>query len=225
VNRRSLSLRLLALSILTLLAVVWNQHSPTLFFDHQITLGESLGLFALLAFGWSGLVVGLAAEAVTVQLWGQPLHLLVGIGQLIWLKLFLDHFNGGAVNNDNGRVVPATIAFWLLPVNWDNLTRSSRFGGPPPLGFGLFQIDGESLKPVATLGGFEQALGLAKVESLSGLPSFVLDIAGKARKYLMSERQRAALASAVEQASLPKKRWPCIGKAVPASLKSGSPSR
>ncbi len=36
-----------------------------------------------------------------------------------------------------------TIAFWLLPVNWDNLTRSSRFGGPPPLGFGLFQIDGE----------------------------------------------------------------------------------
>lgn len=47
---------------------------------------------------------------------------------------------------------------------------------------------------------------LAKVESLSGLPSFVIDIAGKARKYLLSERQRAALASAVEQASLPKKR-------------------
>lgn len=106
--------RLLALCLLTLLAVVWNEHSPTLFFDHQITLGESLALFALLQFGWAGLVVGVAAEAVTVQLWGQSLHLLVGIGQLIWLKLFLDHVNGGAINNDNGRVVPATIAYWLL---------------------------------------------------------------------------------------------------------------
>lgn len=36
-----------------------------------------------------------------------------------------------------------TIAFWLRPLNWDNLTRSSRFGGPKPFSFGLFQIDGE----------------------------------------------------------------------------------
>lgn len=106
--------RLLALGLLTLLAVAWNQHSPTLFFDHQITLGESLALFALLEFGWLALVVGLAAEAVTVQLWGQPLHLLVGIGQLIWIKCCLDRFNGGPVNNDNGRVVMYTIAYWLL---------------------------------------------------------------------------------------------------------------
>jgi diguanylate cyclase (GGDEF)-like protein len=143
VTRRSLGLRLLALVILTLLAVVWNQHSPTLFFDHQITLGESLGIFALLTFGWSGLVVGVAAEAVTVQLWGQPLHLLIGIGQLIWLKLFLDHFNGGAPNNDNGRVVPATIAYWLvLGIPLQTWLYCSQLGINPPTSLALSLKEG-----------------------------------------------------------------------------------
>ncbi|MGD0090749.1 MAG: glycoside hydrolase domain-containing protein [Planctomycetota bacterium] len=46
----------------------------------------------------------------------------------------------GAGNVETAR---GTIAFWLRPVNWDNLTRSTRFGGPKPFSFGLFQIDGE----------------------------------------------------------------------------------
>ncbi len=43
-----------------------------------------------------------------------------------------------------GLVDPArgTIACWLRPLDWDNGTRSSRISGPPPLSFGLFQIDG-----------------------------------------------------------------------------------
>lgn len=46
---------------------------------------------------------------------------------------------------------------------------------------------------------------LAKVESSPRVPAFVHDIADKAKRYLLSERQRAAVTSAVEQAESPTK--------------------
>ncbi len=36
-----------------------------------------------------------------------------------------------------------TIAFWLQPLDWDNLTRDNRFDKINPTSFGIFQIDGE----------------------------------------------------------------------------------
>jgi len=42
-----------------------------------------------------------------------------------------------------GNIVPeqGTIAFWMLPVDWDNFTRDSRFDAINPTAFGLFQLD------------------------------------------------------------------------------------
>ena len=42
-----------------------------------------------------------------------------------------------------GNILPeqGTIAFWMLPVDWDNFTRDSRFDAINPTAFGLFQLD------------------------------------------------------------------------------------
>jgi len=97
------------------LAAIWaSLHSPTIFFDNQILLGSSLGVFALLQFGWRGLPVGLAAALVTQPLWGHPWAALILTLQLFWQQLFLLRFNGGRDQLGNGRIVLATIAFWLV---------------------------------------------------------------------------------------------------------------
>jgi diguanylate cyclase (GGDEF)-like protein/PAS domain S-box-containing protein len=95
-------------------ASVWiTLHSPTIFFDNQILLGSSLGVFALLHYGWRGLPVGLAAALTTVVLWGHPWAGLILALQLLWQQLFLSRFNGGRDQRGNGRIVLATIAYWL----------------------------------------------------------------------------------------------------------------
>ncbi|MFM7208181.1 MAG: hypothetical protein ACKO4T_16080 [Planctomycetaceae bacterium] len=76
-------------------------------------LGASLGVYAILEFGWAGLVVGVAALMVTLVRWKHPFELLIGTGHLIWLKVFLDRFNGGPDRHGNGRIVLASIAYWL----------------------------------------------------------------------------------------------------------------
>lgn len=95
-------------------AAFWNLHAPTVFFDSQIMLGGSLAVFALLQFGWAGLAVGVIALAATAMRWGHPFELLIGTAFLVWLKIFLDRFNGGWNNRDNGRVVLAALGFWLV---------------------------------------------------------------------------------------------------------------
>ena len=109
------SMRQLLQLVLLVAAAVWSTlHSPTIFFDNQILLGSSLGVFALLQFGWRGLPVGLASALVTLQLWGHPWAAVILVLQLLWQQLFLSRFNGGRDQVGNGRIVLATIAFWLV---------------------------------------------------------------------------------------------------------------
>lgn len=108
----------LVIGLLTAAAVWLNLNAPTVFFDTQLMVGGSLGVFALLQFGWPGLVVGVAALAVTFVRWGHPFELIVGTGFLVWLGLFLSRFNGGLANRGNGRVLLAAVAYWLLLGFW-----------------------------------------------------------------------------------------------------------
>lgn len=101
------------------LAGAWiNLHAPTVFFDSQIMLGGTLAVFALLRFGWWGLVTGAIALGGTALRWGHPFELIIGLLQYTWLLFFLQRFNGGWRNNDNGSVVVAAAGFWLLAGMW-----------------------------------------------------------------------------------------------------------
>ena len=109
------------LLLLTLAAVAINLHPLQPFFDQQLMLGSSLAVLALLRFGWSGLVVGLAAYSVTWYSWGHAFELINGTCWLLSLQLFLSRFNGGPAQRANGRLVLATVAYWLvigLPAEW-----------------------------------------------------------------------------------------------------------
>ncbi|MGA1530292.1 MAG: PAS domain-containing sensor histidine kinase [Kiritimatiellia bacterium] len=103
----------ITLVLLAALAALINQFAPTVFFDMQLMLGGSIAVFALLQFGWAGLLVGITALGVTALRWGHPFELMIGTLFLVWLKTFLDRFNGGREHQDNGRIVLAAIAFWL----------------------------------------------------------------------------------------------------------------
>lgn len=96
------------------LAALINHHAPTVFVDMQLMLGGSVAVFALLHFGWPGLIVGPAALTVTAMRWGHPIELIIGTLFLLALKLFVDHPNGGRKHQDNGRVVLAAIGFWIV---------------------------------------------------------------------------------------------------------------
>ena len=106
------------IGLLAAAAAALNAYAPTVFFDSQIMVGGSLAVFALLQFGWPGLVVGIAALTVTVVRWGHPWELIVGSGFLVWLQVFLTRFNGGPANRANGRVLLAAIAYWVLVGFW-----------------------------------------------------------------------------------------------------------
>ena len=102
------------LGLLCLVAYWGTLQSPTIFFDNQILLSPCLAVFALLQFGWLGLPVGVMAAAATVQLWGHPWAAVPMLLQLLWQQLFLQHCNGGPDQRGNGRIVLATIVYWLL---------------------------------------------------------------------------------------------------------------
>lgn len=102
------------LVLLAVAAALWNLRAPTVFFDSQIMLGGSLAVFALLLFGWPGVLVGVAALIATAIRWGHPYELLIGTTFLVWLGIFLNRCNGGWSKRDNGRVVLAAAAFWLV---------------------------------------------------------------------------------------------------------------
>ena len=107
-----------SLAVLAAVAVAVNARAPTVFFDSQIMLGGSLGVFALLQFGWPGLVVGMAALAVTFVRWGHPFELLVGTGFLVWLRVSLDRIVAGRAGRGHVRVLLAATAYWLLVGLW-----------------------------------------------------------------------------------------------------------
>jgi hypothetical protein len=67
--RKPVRHRRLIVVLLSGLAAWATLHSPTIFFDNQILLGPSLGVLALMEFGWLGLPVGVAAAAMTISLW------------------------------------------------------------------------------------------------------------------------------------------------------------
>jgi PAS domain S-box-containing protein len=108
------STHIFSIILLAGLAALINHFAPTIYFDNQLMLGGSIGVFALLAFGWTGLLVGVAALVVTALRWGHPFELIIGTLFLVWLKIFLDRFNGGRDRQDNGRIVLAAIGFWFF---------------------------------------------------------------------------------------------------------------
>jgi PAS domain S-box-containing protein len=131
------------LLLLSLAAVALNLHPPQLFFDQQLMLGSSLAVLALLQFGWRGLVVGIAAYLVTWTSWGHPFALINGSAWLISLQLFLNRSNGGAAQRGNGRVVLATIAYWLLiglPAEWLWFRLGMGINATQALGLGLKEL-------------------------------------------------------------------------------------
>ena len=137
---RAVRTRALALAALAALAALINIHAPTVFFDIQLMLGSAVAVLALLLFGWSGLLVGATALAVTVLRWGHPFELLIGMGLLIWLRWFLDRLNGGRSRQANGRIVLAAIAYWLLfgiPAEMLLFSLRLRVDGVKALGLGI----------------------------------------------------------------------------------------
>jgi diguanylate cyclase (GGDEF)-like protein/PAS domain S-box-containing protein len=106
--------RLCTVLLLCGLATWATLHSPTIVFDQQILLGPSLGVLALMEFGWLGLPVGISAAAATIPLWGHPWAAIVLVAQLLWQQLFFSQYNGGRSQIGNGRIVVATIAFWVV---------------------------------------------------------------------------------------------------------------
>ena len=130
--------RPLALAGLAALAALINLQAPTLFFDTQLMLGSSVAVLALLLFGWSGLVVGAASQLATLVRWGHPFALLIGMGLLIWLRWFLDHLNGGRLEQTNGRIVLAAIGYWLVVgIPAEILLFILRVGADPAKALGL----------------------------------------------------------------------------------------
>ena len=106
---------------LSVAAVVVNLHPLQLFIDQQLMLGSSLAVLALLQFGWRGLVVGFAAYSVTWASWGHPFDLINGSCWLLTLQLFLSRFHGEAAQRAKGRVILATVTYWVLiglPAQW-----------------------------------------------------------------------------------------------------------
>lgn len=110
-----------SLLLLSVVAVVVNLHPLQPFFDQQLMLGSGLAILALLQFGWWGLAVGIAAYSVTWTSWGHPFELINGSCWLVSLQLFLSRFRGEAAERARGRLVLATVTYWLLiglPAEW-----------------------------------------------------------------------------------------------------------
>lgn len=120
-----------------------NLHPPQLFFDQQLMLGSSLAVLALLLFGWRGLAVGIAAYLVTWASWGHPFELINGSVWLISLQLFLSRGKGGVAQRGNGRLVLATIGYWLLlglPAEWLWFRFGMGINASQALGLGLKEL-------------------------------------------------------------------------------------
>lgn len=99
---------------LVVLAVAVSPCSLDLFDETRLYLSASLVVLSLLLLGNRGLLVGLVVSLVAVLQWSQPLMLVLGLAELIWLKLYLDHVGQASQRRDNGWIVLADILFWVL---------------------------------------------------------------------------------------------------------------
>jgi diguanylate cyclase (GGDEF)-like protein len=99
---------------LVVLAVAVSPCSFDLFDETRLYPSASLVVVSLLLLGNRGLLVGLVVSLVAVLQWSQPLMLVLGLAELIWLKLYLDHVGQASQRRDNGWIVLADILFWVL---------------------------------------------------------------------------------------------------------------
>ena len=105
--------RSLGLALCTALAVALNHWPLTLYFHSELLLGGSLGVLALLLWGWPGLVVGVAGLLGAQHHLGHGLALINGTAALLWLQLVLRRNQRRHRPRDNGRIVLAALAYWL----------------------------------------------------------------------------------------------------------------
>jgi len=96
------------------LALAFSPLSWQLFYETRLFPATSLVVLALLLLGNRGLVVGVVGSVVAMLQWHQPLMLVVGLAELLWLKLYLDHVGPASQRRDNGWIVLADILFWVL---------------------------------------------------------------------------------------------------------------
>ena len=106
--------RIGGLALCSALAVVVNHWPLTLFFHAELLLGNCFSVLALLNWGWPGLLVGVLAALSGVPA-GGGMQLLITMVGLIWLQLVLIQGDAHQNHRDDGRVVLAAIAYWLVP--------------------------------------------------------------------------------------------------------------
>ncbi len=99
---------------LTLAGIAVNLLSLTPFFGVKLQLGSIVGVFAILRFGRWGLIAGVVVTIAGAQARGVPLGALILVPELLWLQLFLERFNAGRRNADNGRILLADLGFWVV---------------------------------------------------------------------------------------------------------------
>lgn len=99
---------------MALLALAISPASISLFDETRLYPSASLMVLGLLLLGDRGLLVGLVVSLAATLQWSQPLMLVVGLAELIWLKLYLDHVGQESQRRDNGWIVLADILFWVL---------------------------------------------------------------------------------------------------------------
>ncbi|MEB3264636.1 MAG: GGDEF domain-containing protein [Synechococcus sp.] len=98
---------------LALLAAIASLLPIPVSFGGSWSPGSIATVLALLRLGWWGLPVAATeglASAFSTGYWSLPLALL----EALTLQLFLERLNNGRRNADNGRIILADLAFWLL---------------------------------------------------------------------------------------------------------------
>lgn len=132
--------RRLAVVVLTALAVLGTIWPLPLFFGVHLLLGSTAAVLALLLWrGWTGLAMAALASLYTWKLWGHPWAIVIFTGELLWLSLAINRWNGPRSNDSNGQIILWDIAYWAL------------IGVPLVLVFygGVLQIDQSNVAVVA----------------------------------------------------------------------------
>ena len=112
-NRRRLQ-RLPLLGLLTALGVLLNLWPVPLYYGIQLVLGSVPPILALLLWRtWWAVPMGLLAALQTWKLWGHPWAVVIFTLEMVWLTLAVRRFTAPG-QEDNGRVVLFSMAYWLV---------------------------------------------------------------------------------------------------------------
>lgn len=107
--------RLPLLALMTGLAVLLNQLPLPLFYGIQVLLGSVPPILALLLWrSWWAVAMGAVASLQTWRLWGHPWAVLIFTLEMVWLTLAVRRSGAESGEEGSGRVVLASIAYWLL---------------------------------------------------------------------------------------------------------------